>query len=295
MKPTVFDCFCFFNEHDLLKLRLETLWDVVDVFVLVESSLTFSGKTKPLHYDASQFGPYSSKIRHIVVDDFPFDICDPWRNERFQRNAIERGLVDATPKDWIIVGDVDEIPNPEKIKEFNPAKFRRGDFSQKNFAYYLNNCNVDKNGDPVLWRGSKITTYQCYKDFFECAERVRSFKSSGILRAFKREWFHKFQVQVISEGGWHFSWMSGVDGIIRKLESFSHQEFNTPEFKDPKNIVDRIRAGEDILKMGASFTLLPLDEGFPAPLRLGLSSYRHLLLSSIESEASMLTVEAPLQ
>jgi len=285
MKPKVFDCFCYFNEADLLRLRLETLWEEVDVFVLVESTLTFTGKPKPLHYNAEQLGPLSKKVRHIVVDSFPSDTSDPWRNERFQRNSIERGLVDAEAHDWIIVGDVDEIPAPQRIREFNPAKFRRGDFQQRNFAYYLNNCNVDASGKPVSWFGSKVTTYDNFLNFFKCAERVRSFKSSGLLRAFKREWFHKFQVQIIADGGWHFSWMSGVDSIIRKLESFAHQEFNTPEIKNPQRIIERIRAGEDILKMGALFRLLEIDASFPPPLLAQPDAYSHLTLSTLAATA----------
>lgn len=279
MKPKVYDCFCFFNEEDLLQLRLETLWDEVDVFVLVESTLTFTGKPKDLHYDSTRFGPHAHKIRHVVVDSFPFETTDPWRNERFQRDAIARGLTDARSEDWIIVGDVDEIPEPTRIQEFNPRKFKRGDFQQRNFAYYLNNCNVDSKGSPVSWFGTKITTYENFLAFFKCAERVRSYKSQGILRAFKREWFHKFQVQRITEGGWHFSWMSGVESIIRKLESFAHQEFNTSDIKDPQRIVERIRNGDDILNMGASFKLLPVDETFPKPLASNISLYQHLLLS----------------
>lgn len=279
MKPLVFDCFCFFNEHDLLKLRLETLWDAVDVFVLVESSFTFSGKPKPLHYDATRFAQYSDKIRHIIVKDFPGGNTDAWLNERFQRNAIERGLADASPQDWIIVGDVDEIPNPERIREFNPSKFYRGDFLQRNFAYYLNNCNIDKRGNPILWRGSKITTYEKYKKFFGCAERVRSFKSSGVFRAFKRDWFHRFNVQCISDGGWHFSWMSGLDSIITKLESFSHQEYNTPEIKSKERILEVIKSGEDILKMGARFKRFNIDQTFPLPLVNFPHEYTQMLLA----------------
>ena len=78
--------------------------------------------------------------------------------------------------------------------------------------------------------------------------------------------------------------MSGLDSIVRKLESFSHQEFNTPEIKDPKRILERIRAGEDILKMGARFQLFSIDETFPKPMLSDPASYEHLCLVRNEGE-----------
>ena len=45
----IYDCFIFFNELDLLKIRFKLLDDLVDKFVLTESTLTFSGKPKPLY------------------------------------------------------------------------------------------------------------------------------------------------------------------------------------------------------------------------------------------------------
>ena len=38
----IYDCFTFFNELDILELRLQLLYDVVDKFVLVESTKTHS-------------------------------------------------------------------------------------------------------------------------------------------------------------------------------------------------------------------------------------------------------------
>jgi beta-1,4-mannosyl-glycoprotein beta-1,4-N-acetylglucosaminyltransferase len=88
----------------------------VDVFILAESNVTFSQKPKHLVFEENQkrFKPFLHKIRHIVVNDAPSS-GDPWQNEAFQRNAIVRGLFEATPVndlDLIILSDVDEVPDP---------------------------------------------------------------------------------------------------------------------------------------------------------------------------------------
>src|SRR4029077_1834400 len=86
----IVDCFTFFNELELLEIRLKELGEVVDKFVLVESTLTFQGKPKPLFFrdNASRFAPFQSKIDHVIVDMPETD--DPWVREGFQRNSFKR-------------------------------------------------------------------------------------------------------------------------------------------------------------------------------------------------------------
>ena len=96
----IIDCFIFFNELDLLKYRLNILDDVVDYFVLVESTHTHIGKEKPLFYNENKnmFEKFNHKIIHVIVDDFPYkypniniEKDEQWTNERFQRDCISRG------------------------------------------------------------------------------------------------------------------------------------------------------------------------------------------------------------
>ena len=44
----IYDCFAFFNELDLLEIRLNALDEVVDRFVLVEATRTFQKKEKQI-------------------------------------------------------------------------------------------------------------------------------------------------------------------------------------------------------------------------------------------------------
>lgn len=133
----------------LLRLRLDTLWEQVDYFVIVESVKTISGKPKPLNFRIENFELYRDKIRYLVLSEYPFPTDDAWRNERYQRDFVAHGLFDAADEDWILVSDLDEIPKPEAIKQFDPRRFLRGDFMQNAYSYYLNNqCFIE--GEPVF-------------------------------------------------------------------------------------------------------------------------------------------------
>jgi len=161
----IFDCFKFFNELELLELRLMELNDVVDYFVLVEANKTHTGKEKPYIFEENKemFKDYLNKIIHVKVDDLPpYSQNDIWTAENYQRNCIMRGLVDyAENGDKIIVSDIDEIPNPETIKE-NLTDNRWVTFKQKLYYYYVN-CeqNCEWNG-PIMASYGTFSSPQQY-------------------------------------------------------------------------------------------------------------------------------------
>ncbi|HZX73462.1 MAG TPA: hypothetical protein VFE57_03515, partial [Cyclobacteriaceae bacterium] len=70
----VVDCFTFFNELDLLEIRLNILNETVDRFVLVEATRTFQNNPKPLYFNENKkrFEAFLPKITHIIVDDYPW-------------------------------------------------------------------------------------------------------------------------------------------------------------------------------------------------------------------------------
>ena len=91
----IYDCFTFFNELDILDIRLQELYDTVDHFVLVEANQSHSGKPKEYIFENNKdrFEKYLDKIIHIKIDDFP-DTKDSWVREKFQRYCINRGLTE---------------------------------------------------------------------------------------------------------------------------------------------------------------------------------------------------------
>jgi beta-1,4-mannosyl-glycoprotein beta-1,4-N-acetylglucosaminyltransferase len=253
----VYDCFCYFNEDLILELRLETLWDYVDYFVISEAVYTQVGDPKPLNFDLEKFSKYREKIRYLTVDHFPPGKQGFWQNENYQRNYLMNGLFDAHPDDLILVSDLDEIPRPELIKEYNPSKYKRGDFAQKGYAYLLNNL-LFINGDQAIWQGSKITTYYYLSEFFKTVTAVRSYKSSGIFRSIKRAWFKKFSTQSLLDGGWHFSWMQKSERIVEKMMAIADQQAVRPEYKNLDYISQKIKAGEDLLNPSAKYIYEPV-------------------------------------
>lgn len=134
----IFDCFTFFNEIDLLKIRLSLLNEVVDYFVIVEMNKTFTGINKNFNLEANKafFDEYREKIIYLKIKDIPnFKGIDDveWEREYFQRNCIMRGIVNCEPSDIIIISDVDEIPNPEVLKNILKSKIHW--FGQNNIRW----------------------------------------------------------------------------------------------------------------------------------------------------------------
>jgi beta-1,4-mannosyl-glycoprotein beta-1,4-N-acetylglucosaminyltransferase len=278
MPKKIFDCFCYFNEDYLLELRFETLWDYVDVFVICESTYTFSGSPKPLNFNIERFGKYKSKIRYIVFDEDPKSFSDAWHYERSQRDFLINGLSDATPLDMVVVSDVDEIPNPKAFSLYDSGKFKRAALQQYMYSYYLNN-RWEKDGVPAIWIGPKITTVANLNRFFTGSmQELRNYRGTGIFRGIYKSYLNKFSTQYLPDGGWHFTWMAGVDQVIKKLESFSHQEFNKAEYKNPEQIKDIVAQGRDILFPERRYVIQDIDSQFPDYLINHKENYQSYLL-----------------
>ena len=158
----IYDCFIYFDEDLLLDIRLNILDKFVDKFVIVESTVNHQGKSKKLHFDIKKYKKFEHKVNYIIVDDTPDNIKKPHEGgeslvERHQRNSIMKGLKNANDNDLIILSDVDEIPNLNKLNEYNKNKYAV--FSQKMFMYKLNFLNVKENN----WHGSKICLKKNFK------------------------------------------------------------------------------------------------------------------------------------
>lgn len=113
----IYDCFTFYNEFELLELRLMALWDVVDYFVIVEANLKHQGEPKDFNLlkRADDFKDFWTKIRYVAADltQIPFKGTGDWSLEKAQRNAIMNGIGDAADDDLIMISDLDEIPAPD--------------------------------------------------------------------------------------------------------------------------------------------------------------------------------------
>jgi len=252
----IYDCFQFFDEENILDLRLNILNEFVDFFIIVESTSDHQGNSKKLNFDSIKFKKFNNKIIYIVVDDTAEAVKKPhlWGEslvEQHQRNSIMRGLKNCYDDDLIILSDVDEIPDLNKLNIFD-KKNKYAVFSQKMFSYKINLLNETENS----WHGSKI----CLKKNLKSPQWLRDlkFKKYPLWRIDKPR-----NLQIIENGGWHFNYLQSPASISKKIKSFSHGEFNTINFINHKNIEKKINMGIDIFNRGISYKKVQLDDSFP--------------------------------
>ena len=222
----------FFDEEMLLELRLNTLDKFVDKFIIVESAYTHSGKEKKLIFDINKYPKFKEKIDYIIVRDFPQgieqignddsnleitnkEIMNALRRENFQRNTIKQGLINANDNDWIIISDLDEIPDLSNIN-FNSINKKIIFFKQKVFYYKLN-----LELKTLRWIGSKA----CKKKYLKSPQWLRNVKDKiypkwrlDIIFSEKRY----NSVFFLENGGWHFSFVKKPEDIEKKLKSYLH-------------------------------------------------------------------------
>ena len=266
----IFDCFQFFNEEHIADLRFNILNEYVDTFVIVESTINHQGQNKKLNFDIKKFSKFKDKIHYIVVDDTPKNIIKPHVGgeslvEQYQRNSIIKGLNKASDNDLVILSDVDEIPDLNKLKEFDKNKYAV--FSQKMFMYKLNLLNLRENN----WHGSKI----CLKKNLKSPQWLRNLK-------FKKYPFWRFDksrnIQIIKNGGWHFAYLHTAENISKKIKSFAHGEFNKEHLTDKKEIQKRIENEEDVFNRGYNLKKIDIDESFPDYIRQNLELLKNWII-----------------
>lgn len=264
----IYDCFTFNNELDLLDLRLHELSKVVDKFVLVESTTTFSGNLKPLYYEKNKkrFAKFSHQIIHIVVNDmnlaipsnklyyfkpksFQLPHLEAWSREIHQRNSIERGLVGCRANDIILISDVDEIPNH---KFFSRVKSIKGPVSleMNNYYYYINCIGSEK--------------------IFV----AKALKYKYLQNLDPQEVRENNQFPIISNAGWHFSYLGGYESIKDKIRSFSHQEHNKSDFLDTKRLAFNLENALDIFNRPFEYKFVKIDKSYPKYLQDHLSQFK---------------------
>ena len=285
----IFDCFIFFNEFELLEIRLNELNDVVDKFVLVEATKTHQGKDKPLYFEENkkQFSSFLNKMIHIAVGDYP-ERANPLQLEYHQRNKISEGLKTCLPEDQIIISDIDEIPRPAKIieaKELKGVKI----FEQQMFYYFMNCLNVSSIGGnrkfkwygPIMADFKYLKTPQKWRDI--CVNLMGLYHPNSLYQIYGFLYynflkvFNRNPIHVIKDGGWHFSYLGGIEKIIEKIESFHHTEYNAEKYKNPDKIEKAINEGKDIFGRNLQYQFVKLDSTFPKYILENENKFNHLI------------------
>lgn len=253
----IYDIFTFFNELDLLEIRLDILGPYVDHFAIVEACETFSGIPKPLHFkeNAERYKKWAHKIIYYVIDDVPknaedfkarlnkpklspedrriIEWCfstniidhskDYWVKEFYMKESIRKALTGLHDDDICYISDADEIWDPKLLIDYSKNDIFR--LRQRPYMYYLNNRSDEHWQD---WTGTSVTKYRNIKD-----------QSINILRS------HKSAISTIPlhNAGWHFNFLGGAEGARRKLVEAAH-----PFYKNDRvlpGLADAVAANRD--------------------------------------------------
>ena len=267
----IVDCFVFYNELQLLEYRLSILYDVVDYFIIVESRQTFVGKSKELFYqnNKNRFSKFKDKIIHIVVDlpykypniDYknkkPFQHLyynengQQWMNEAFQRESINRGfeIICWCNEDYIIVSDVDEIPDPNTLRDIKNCKIKPFEIYKLAQDLYYYNLNSKQNNK---WHHSYIMSYGYFNKYRKkeipiekCIYFENSYKflinnnERMFLNELRLTFDHDGGILNLENGGWHLSYFGNEEFIKNKYANFSHVEISSDSM-DLKKIRESI-------------------------------------------------------
>ena len=259
----ILDCVTYFDEEIILNLRFNILYDHVTKFVITEGAYDHRGNKRKLNFDIKKFDKFKDKIIYLPVEDFP-DFNDPWNMLQYQRDYSMNEINKHDNDTYILVSDIDEIPNPRKIHDFINSKSNIGVFEQLFFYYKLNLLNTTQSE----WYGSKI----CKKKFIKTPDWLRAYKVK------QYQWWRidkPKNVEILKNGGWHFSFLYDEEGIIKKISSFQHKEFDKEKYKDKNIIKEKIAKGEDIFNRDFTFKKIDIDEKFPEYLQNNLDKYKN--------------------
>lgn len=230
----IIDTCPYFQEADLLDLRLTELDPVVDLFVVVEGDRTHKGELKPSYLPPALLRRWAHKL---VVHTATLPAGDGpvwwWRREMAQRNAIGDALarLRLKPDDMVLISDCDEIPRRSFVQQLSALPPDGIAIAQQRLSYYTFNHTAPE----VLWTGTRATQYANVDVLGADGVRYVGQERGGFPRRF-----------LFRDAGWHFSYFGGVQRVATKIDSFLHQELNQPGVRDEAAIAQRIAAGDDV-------------------------------------------------
>tara|TARA_B100000795_G_C22730800_1_gene411294 strand:+ start:27 stop:899 length:873 start_codon:yes stop_codon:yes gene_type:complete len=261
----------YFDEDIVLDVRLNYLNEYVDKFVIVESRYNHKGEKREPQFNIENFSKFKEKIIYLLINDEPNNIKDitenlngekktgrfimnALRRENFQRNFIYKGISQASDNDWIIISDLDEIPD---LKNYDLKKSELPLIFFKQLMIYYKFNLVLKN---YSWIGSKA----CKKKNLISPQWLRNIKDRSypwwrLDTLFSKSKYNK--IMIIENGGWHFSYIKNASDIEKKLKSYLHHREYDLNPVGVKNIKEMIINKKTIYNLKADSKLNKFDDG----------------------------------
>ena len=237
----ILDCFLFFNELDLLKLRLTENYNYIDYFILVESNITFSGEKKNYIFEENKelFSKFLNKIIHLKITDTPIT-NNPWEREQYQRNYLLNGIksLQINNNDIIFLSDCDEIIDNTVIQYIKQNGLTEQVYSLNMDVYYYNYCC--KSNEE--WYKVKVFTY-------------------NLLRKLSLDTIRTMNTTIFPlKGGWHFSYFGGIENIQNKIKAFSHQEYNNNKYLNESHLKNCTANLTDLYNREINYIYIPYKQ-----------------------------------
>ncbi len=225
----IFDCTTYYDEELMMDIRFNTLKDQVEKFIVVESLFSHSGNKKKLNFDINNYSKFKDKIIYIVIENEPNNLKkgDKLNQSEKRMNSLKRieqsydsmldGIKDAGEDDLIILSDNDEIPNLTSDQFLNSKK-NIIIFKQLLF-YYKFNLNYEN----LTWFGSKA----CRKKKLKSMTWLRNLKNKPYSWWRLDVLFSNYKerdLEIINDGGWHFTNIKTPEKLYEKLKNFGHHD-----------------------------------------------------------------------
>ena len=290
----IFDCFMYFDEEQILEIRLNALDEKVDFFVIVESIYNHKGDKRDLLFNKNKFLKFSKKIIYLVYEEIPNNvelinenddkkekdrkyIMNAVYRENAQRNLISEGIKNANKDDLIMISDVDEIP---KLESLNLKSIKDEIFIFKQHMFHYKYNLVLPN---FKWTGTKAIK----KKNLISPQWLRNIKDKKysfyrIDTIFSKKKYTN--IKIINDGGWHFTNIKTPKMIRHKFKSYLHHfefdqtnlvESDIENFIKKKQAIYNLKVDKRGNKVGNGETLKNFDiKKLPIYIQHNLEKYK---------------------
>ena len=197
----IHDCFLYNGETAMVDIQKGEYGDLKLISYAIGGNQTFTGKPTNLPFPSCN----SLSIANLDAG------TTPWEREALQRNHIHSLLtfLNASDTDIVIIRDADEIFKWSAVKAYIAGHDGICCLQMDEYHFYLNTV-----ASRQSWRHPKIMRWRDLKN-----------RKPNDVRAMGGP--------VIENAGWHFSWQGDVNAMMKKFQSFSHQEPEVQKMANP--------------------------------------------------------------